>query len=85
MGVRVKYCQLFSEVNKEKRVTWCLEQVTANDLMMDDAIFTNESTIEIKAHNRVIFVRQDIPQVSSQTKTSSDHGQEYQPEFPPPL
>ena len=52
---RVKYCQLITEINKEKQVTWCLEQVITNDHEMDDVIFTDESTIQIEAHCKVIF------------------------------
>ena len=58
---RVKYCQLISEVNKEKRVKWCLERVTNNDLKMDDVIFTDESTVQIKAHWKVIFRKAGHP------------------------
>jgi hypothetical protein len=58
---RVKYCQLITEVNKEKRVTWCLERVTTNDLEMDDVIFTDESTVQIEAHRKVIFRKAGHP------------------------
>ena len=30
----VKYCQLITEIYKEKRVTWCLERLTTNNLEM---------------------------------------------------
>ena len=58
---RVKYCQLITEINKEKWVTWCLERVTTNDLEMDDVIFTDESTFKLKPIARWSFVRQEIP------------------------
>ena len=68
---RVKYCQFITEINKEKRVTWCLERVTTNDLEMDDVIFTDESTIQIEAHRKVIFRKAGHPiKVSSEAKAS---------------
>ena len=58
---RAKYCQLIAEMNKEKRVMWCLERVTTNDLEMDDVIFTDESTVQIEGHRKVIFHKQGQP------------------------
>ena len=35
---RTRYCQLISEVNKEKRMEWCLDRVITDDLDLNDVI-----------------------------------------------
>lgn len=38
---RTRYCQLISEVNKEKRMEWCLDRVISGDLDLSDVIWTD--------------------------------------------
>ena len=43
-----RYCQLISVVNKEERVEWCLDMVTAGDLDLDDVIWTDECLVQLE-------------------------------------
>ena len=43
------YCQLIREVNKEKRLTWCQENLNAD---FSDVIWTDETTIQLENHRR---------------------------------
>ena len=45
---RAKYCQLIAEMNKEKRMVWCLERVASNDLEMDDIILQMSQRYRLK-------------------------------------
>ena len=47
---RTRYCQLISEVNKEKRMEWCLDRVIADDMDMGDVIWTVECSIQLESH-----------------------------------
>ena len=43
------YCQLIREVNKEKRLTWCQENLNAD---FSDVIWTDETTVQLENHRR---------------------------------
>ena len=43
------YCQLIREVNKEKRLTWCQENLNAD---FSDVIWTDETTVLLENHRR---------------------------------
>ena len=42
-------------VNKEKRKEWCQERVDNGDLDMDDVIFTDECTVQLECHRKVVY------------------------------
>ena len=43
------YCQLIREINKEKRLTWCQENLNAD---FSDVIWTDETTVQLENHRR---------------------------------
>ena len=47
---RAKYCQLISEVNKEKRMDWCLDRILSNDLKLSDVIWMDECSVQLESH-----------------------------------
>lgn len=55
-----RYCQLISDVNKEKRRTWCELQL-ANNETFDDYVFTDESKIEICHTSKRSFRKEGQP------------------------
>lgn len=42
---RTRYCAMISEVNEEKRMTWCLDRIAEADLVFSDEIWREESLI----------------------------------------
>ena len=59
---RTRYCQLISEVNKEiKRVELCLDRVIAGDLDLDDVIWTDECSVQLKSHRETMYYKQGEP------------------------
>ena len=55
---RSRYCQLIREVNREKRVEWCLDRVIAGDLDLDDVIWTDECFVQVKSHPKTMYHKQ---------------------------
>lgn len=51
---------MISEVNEEKRVTWCLHQVTEGDLDFQDVIWTDECSIQLETHQRLSSKKKKI-------------------------
>ena len=51
----MRYCQLISDVNKEKRVDWCLNQGLAGDL---EFIWTDECSVQLESHRKITFRRE---------------------------
>ena len=43
---RTRYCQLISDVNKEKRMEWCLDRVISNDLELSNVIWRDECSVQ---------------------------------------
>ena len=52
---RTRYCQLISEVNKEKRMEWCLDRVISGDLDLSDVIWTDECSVQLESHRKVTY------------------------------
>ena len=52
---KTRYCAMITEVNKEKRMTWCLDRIAEADLEMDDVIWSDESTIQMDPHRKVTY------------------------------
>ena len=52
---RTRYCLLISEVNKEKRIEWCLDRVLSNDLQLSDMIWTDECLVQLKSHWKITY------------------------------
>lgn len=42
---KTRYCALIREINKEKRMTWCLDRIAEGDLELSDVIWTDECSI----------------------------------------
>ena len=61
---------MISEVNEEKRVTWCLHHVTEGDLDFHDAIWTNECSIQLETHQRISSKTKIQNQTERKRKTS---------------
>lgn len=60
-AMRTRYCQLISEVNKEKRMEWCLDRVIAGDLDLDDVIWTDECSVQLESHRKITYHKQGEP------------------------
>jgi transposase len=58
---RTRYCQLISEVNKEKRMEWCLDRVILNDLDLSDVIWTDECSVQLEAHRKIMYHKRGEP------------------------
>ena len=56
-----RYYQLISEVNKEKRMDWCLDRVIADDLDMEDVIWTDECSVQLESHHKTTYHKQGEP------------------------
>ena len=52
---RTRYCQLINEVNKEKRMEWCLDRVLSNDLRLSDVIWTDECSVQLESHRKIMY------------------------------
>ena len=50
---RTRYCQLISEVNKEKKIEWRLDRVLLNDLELSDVIWTDECSVQLESHHKI--------------------------------
>ena len=57
VATRPKYSQLVRDANKEKRLTWCKEQLAKEDKSLD-VVFTDESSVQLDNHARICFLKQ---------------------------
>ena len=60
VATRPKYSQLVRDANKEKRLTWCKEQLAKKDKFLD-VVFTDESSVQLDNHARICFRKQKQP------------------------
>jgi len=58
---KTRYGALVSEVNQEKQVEWCREQQETGDMESDDVLFTDECTVQLDSHRRVMFYKKGQP------------------------
>ena len=58
---RTRYCQLISEVNKEKRMEWCLDRVIGDDKDMEDVIWTDECSVQLESHRKTTYHKEGEP------------------------
>ena len=58
---RTRYCRLISNINKEKRMEWCLYVVLAGDLDFKDVIWTDECSVQLKSHRKVTYHKEGEP------------------------
>ena len=58
---RTRYCAMISDVNKEKRMTWCLDHVAEGDLELSDVIWTDESSIQLESHRKTVYQKRGQP------------------------
>ena len=52
---RIRYCAMTTEVNKEKRVEWCQEQIREGDLSFNNVVWTDEYTVQLESHCRTTY------------------------------
>ena len=62
---RPHYCQLIREVNKEKRLVWCQEQMKDGE-QFENVVFTDECTVQLDHHGRLCFRKQKQPRALKQ-------------------
>ena len=53
---RTRYCQLISEINKEKRMEWY--SVNADDLDMEFVIWTDECFVQLESYHKMTYLLQ---------------------------
>ena len=58
---QTRYCALITEVNKEKRMTWCLDRIAEGDLQLSDVIWTDESSIQLESHRKITYQKKGHP------------------------
>ena len=58
---RTRYCQLISEVNKEKGMEWCLNTMISNDLELSDVIWTDECSVQFESHRKITYHKHGEP------------------------
>ena len=58
---KTRYCAMIGEVNKEKRMMWCLDRVVEGDLDLADVIWTDESSIQLESHRKIIYQKKGRP------------------------
>ena len=51
---RPKYCQLIRVANREKRLEWCQEMITAKETF-DNVIWSDECSVQLDNHGRMCF------------------------------
>ena len=57
-----------SEVSKEKRMKWCLDRVIADDLVMEDVIWTDECSVQLESHRKMTYHKQEPSRMVSRPK-----------------
>ena len=58
---RTRYCALISERNVEKRLKFCKDLVDKNDMDFGDVIWTDECSVLLESHRKVIYHRKGEP------------------------
>ena len=58
---RTRYCQLINEINKEKRIEWCLDRVIGDDMDMRDVTWTDECSVQFESHQKTIYHKEGEP------------------------
>ena len=58
---KTRYVALITEVNKEKRMKWCLDRIAEGDLQLSDVIWTDESSIQLELHRKITYQKKDHP------------------------
>ena len=58
---KTRYCAMISEVNKEKRVTWCMDRIAEGDLELSNVIFTDESSVQLECHRKIAYQKKGQP------------------------
>jgi len=56
-----QYCTLISEVNKEKRMTRCLDRIVEGELELSDVIWTYESSFQLQSHQKITYKNRYSP------------------------
>ena len=54
---RTRHCAMTTEVNKEKRVEWCQEQIRDGDLSFNNVVWTDEYTVQLESHCWITYHR----------------------------
>lgn len=60
VATRPRYCQLIRESNKDKRLEWCI-QCHLDREKFNDVIFSDESTVALEKHGRIVFRKLNQP------------------------
>jgi len=58
---RTRYCAMIIEINKGKRMTWCIDRVAEGDLELSDVIWTDESSIQLESHRKTVYQKRGQP------------------------
>ena len=56
-----RYCALISEGNQEKRLDYCKSLITTNDLEFPDVIWTDECSVQLESHRKIVYHRRGEP------------------------
>ena len=49
------------DFSKEKHMDWCLEHVRMDDIDLDDVIMTDECSVQLEAHRKIMYHKQGEP------------------------
>ena len=58
---KTRYCALISEGNQEKRLDFCKSLITTNDLEFPDVIWTDECSVQLESHRKIVYHRRGEP------------------------
>ena len=58
---RTRYCQLISDVNKVKRMEWCLDRVISNYLELSVVIWTDDCSVQLQSHRKITYHKHGEP------------------------
>ena len=50
---KTRYCALITDVNKENRVTWCLDRLIDEDMDIDDVVWTDKSSVQLEPQRKI--------------------------------
>ena len=56
-----RYSTLMTEVNKGKRMMWCLDCIAEGNLQLSDVIWTDESSIQLVSHRKITDQKKGHP------------------------
>ena len=62
-----RYCQEIWDTNKEEQLDWCKKRLEENE-MFDNRVFTDESTIQLKCHQKMISQNKDAQKAEVQAQ-----------------